>query len=256
MYAEERQQALVERARLDGRISVAGAAAEFNVAMETIRRDLAALDEAGLLRRVHGGAVPTESLALVERDVATRQTSFVAEKDRIATAALAHVPTGAGSSLILDAGTTLSQFASRLTVGDDVTIVTNSVPVAGLVAARCSGPVHMVGGHVRGLTQATVGPEAVRMIERLRVDVAFLGTNGFTLEHGCSTPHPDEAAVKHAMVRAARRVVVLADSSKVGAELLRSFADAADVDVLITDSGVSMTDRARFSDSGIEVVIA
>ena len=115
---------------------------------------------------------------------------------------------------------------------------------------------HLLGGRVRGLTQATVGGETVEALGRLSCDVAFLGTNGLSPEHGLSTPDPDEAAVKRAMVRAARRRVVLADASKIGATLLVSFAALNDVEVLVTDSGLHEADRQQLVNAGLEVVVA
>lgn len=86
--------------------------------------------------------------------------------------------------------------------------------------------------------------------------MAFAGTNGVTIRHGFSTPDPDEAAVKEAMVATARRVIVLADSSKVGVELLVTFASLSAVNVPITDDGISAHDRAELTAAGIEVVVA
>ena len=126
----------------------------------------------------------------------------------------------------------------------------------GLGALLQGGPVHLLGGRVRGLTQATVGGETVEALGRLHCDVVFLGTNGLTPTHGLSTPDPDEAAVKRAMVRSARRKVVLADSSKVGATLLISFASLSDIDVLVTDSGLPEADRQQLVNEGLEVVVA
>ncbi|NYE00124.1 DeoR family fructose operon transcriptional repressor [Kineosphaera limosa] len=256
MYAEERQEALVAEARRAGRISVAQAADVHGVTPETIRRDLAALDSRGLLRRVHGGAVPTESLRLVELGVAERSGSRAGEKARIARAALAHVPSGPGSTMLLDAGTTTAGLAAILPADPELTIITGSMPIATVASQRCPGPVQFVGGRVRGLTQTTVGAEAVAVVDALRVDVAFVGTNGLTAGHGCSTPDAEEAAVKRAIVSSSRRVVVLADSSKVGVEYLRSFAPLADIDVLITDADVDPAFRSACVTSGIEVVLA
>ena len=105
-------------------------------------------------------------------------------------------------------------------------------------------------------SQATVGGETVEALGRLHCDVVFLGTNGLTPTHGLSTPDPDEATVKRAMVRSARRKVVLADSSKVGATLLISFASLSDIDVLVTDSGLPEADRQQLVNEGLEVVVA
>lgn len=256
MYAEERQEALVAEARRAGRVSVAHAAEAHGVTPETIRRDLAALDSRGLLRRVHGGAVPTESLRLVELGVAERSGSHAVEKARIARAALAHLPSGPGSTIALDAGTTTAGLAAILPADTELTIVTGSMPIATVASQRCPGPVQLVGGRVRGLTQTTVGAEAVAGLCALRVDVAFVGANGATARHGFSTPDAEEAAVKRALVDSARRVVVLADSSKLGVEYLRSFATLADVDVLVTDTAVDPDFRHSCVQAGVELVVA
>jgi DeoR family transcriptional regulator, fructose operon transcriptional repressor len=257
MYAEERQQLIATRAHHEGRVSVAALAAELDVAGETIRRDLEALDRAGVLRRVHGGAVPTDRLQLVETGVDERQAERAAQKERIARSGLAQLPTGSGS-IVLDAGTTTGRLAELLPTGGDLSVVTNSVSSAATVAARSRTSVYLLGGRIRGVTQATVGAEALRVLARTRVDVAFLGTNGITGAYGCSTPDPDEAAVKQSMVAAARRVVVLADSSKLGQEHLVAFATLQEVDVLVTDDGITDDERDALlaAHPALELVVA
>ncbi|MFC6345507.1 D-beta-D-heptose 1-phosphate adenosyltransferase, partial [Nocardioides hankookensis] len=101
-----------------------------------------------------------------------------------------------------------------------------------------------------------VGADTITALERLRVDVAFLGTNGITADHGLSTPDHDEAAAKRAMVGAARLVVCLTDSSKVGAEAAIRFATLEQVDVLVTDDGIGDDEREKFEAAGPQVVIA
>ena len=256
MYAEERHRTIVNLALRYDRVSVADLATRFDVTTETIRRDLDVLDKRGILRRVHGGAVVAENVALVETALTEREPAFVAQKTRIAEAALAYLPP-ASSTVILDAGTTIGRLAAAVPPGALGAVVTNSVPVAAQLASANGGvQVHLLGGRVRGITQATVGGEAVAALGRLRCDVAFIGTNGVSVGHGFSTPDPDEAAVKEAMVAAARRTIVLADSSKIGVELLVTFAPLAAVDVLITDAGISAHDRAELGAAGIEVVVA
>ena len=112
----------------------------------------------------------------------------------------------------------------------------------------------LLGGRVRGLTQAAVGEQALRVLDTLRVDIAFIGTNGISVGHGLSTPDSDEAAVKRAMVASANYVVVVADSSKVGREDFVSFAPISSVDALITDTEISDADRAELAEQGVEVV--
>jgi DeoR family fructose operon transcriptional repressor len=130
------------------------------------------------------------------------------------------------------------------------------VPIAARLAAMPSITLQLLGGRVRGLTQAAVGEPVLRALDTLRVDIAFIGSNGITVRHGLSTPDTDEAAVKRAMVRCANYVVVLADSSKVGREEFVSFAPIDSVDALITDREISAADRAALTEQGIEVVVA
>lgn len=256
LYAQERQLALVQLARNEGRVSVVEAAAAFDVTPETIRRDLEQLDRSGLLQRVHGGAIPAEHDQLGDLAVSDREVAAAAEKDRIAQAALAYLPTTPQGSILLDAGTTTGRLARLLPVDLDVAIFTNSPLIAATAAERSKREVELSGGRVRGLTQACVGADTVAWFERLRVDVAFIATNGMSFAHGLSTPDPAEASVKRAMVRCARRVVLLADSRKLGVETACSFARLDDVDVLITDAALSDAFRRRLTDSGIEVVAA
>lgn len=255
MYAEERQHDIVTRARELGRVSVAELAVRFDVTPETIRRDLDALAGRGLLSRVHGGAVPAEKLRLVEASVGARDVSHPEEKLAIARHAVSLLPHRDGLTVLVDAGTTTARTCSLLP-GWVTLVVTNSVPSAASLAARMDLEVMLLGGAVRGLTQATVGARTVADLSRLRVDVAFIGTNGFSVEHGFSTPDPGEAAIKQAMVRSARDVFVLADSSKLGADFLVQFAGIDDVDVLVTDSKLPAASAAELREAGLRVELA
>jgi DeoR family fructose operon transcriptional repressor len=255
MYAEERQQAIASLVIANGRASVAELAQAYDVTTETVRRDLAALDKAGVLRRVHGGAVPVRALHLVEAGVGERETTRAEHKDAIAAAAVDLLPQS-GATVLLDAGTTTARIAAHLPTDRELVVVTNSVPIAARLAAMPSVSLQLLGGKVRGVTQATVGEQTLRVLDMLRVDMAFIGTNGITVRHGLSTPDSEEAAVKRAMVSSANYVVAVADSSKVGQEDFVSFAPLASVDTLITDSEISEKDRAQLTEHGVEVVVA
>ncbi|QPL05175.1 MULTISPECIES: DeoR/GlpR family DNA-binding transcription regulator [Actinomyces] len=260
MNAEQRQQAITDAVVRDGRVTVVNLAADHGVTVETIRRDLAALDRVGALRKVHGGAVAATRLALPETAVTEREHLAAPAKRAIAAAALSSLLDGgllaAGATLILDAGTSVGALARILPEGLDLTVVTSSVLTAARLAGRRGLTVRVLGGEVRGITQAAVGPEALAALSRLRVDLAVLGTNGLSADHGLSTPDPDEAAVKTAMVRAARRVVVLADATKTGQEHLVSFADLSDVDLLVTDIPPTTALSTCLTGSGTEVLVA
>lgn len=255
MYAEERQQAIAGEVRARGRVAVAELAERFDVTGETVRRDLAALARQGLLVRVHGGAVRPDVAAIgAEPDLAQREQSMQAEKNAIGTAAQAFLPP-AGGSVLFDAGTTTLRAALALDPERDLAVVTNAVPLAAHLSTLPRCEVTFVGGRIRGKTQAAVGASTVDAFRRLRVSVAFMGANGLSRGHGLSTPDPDEAAAKRAMIAAADQVVVLADSSKINREELVNFGALADVDVLVTDAGIDESLRADLAALDIEVVI-
>src|SRR3954470_4024740 len=172
MYAAERHQLLAQRSRRDGRVDVGDMAAELGVAPETIRRDLGVLERQGIVRRVYGGAVTVERLDF-EPGVAQRDQTNAAEKERIARAALDELPER--GTVLIDAGTTTARLASLLPTDRELTVVTNSVPVAAIVAARASTTLHLLGGRVRGTTLAAVESWTLDALEGLLVDIAFLG---------------------------------------------------------------------------------
>jgi DeoR family transcriptional regulator, fructose operon transcriptional repressor len=252
VYAEERRQVIADRARRDGRVEVATLATELDVTPETIRRDLTDLEVRGLLRRVHGGAIPVERFRS-EPAVSERAGLMTAEKRRIAKAALDLVPPR--GTVLLDAGTTTGELAGLLP-DRELTVVTNSLPIATTLATRGQITVLVVGGRLRGRTLANVDGWALRTLADLRVDVGFIATNGVSVARGLTTPDPAEADVKAAMIAASREVVLLADATKIGAEHLVRYATVDQVDVLVTDTEVDDDVAAELTSHGLEVVQA
>jgi DeoR family fructose operon transcriptional repressor len=253
VYAAERQQRIVEQARAEGRVEVAGMATTLGVTPETVRRDLTILERHGVLRRVHGGAIPLENLGFEPR-LAVRQERYTAEKERIAKRALDELPRE--GTVLIDAGSTTQLLAENLPYDRELTIVTNSVPVAAAVAGRDNLTLYVVGGRVRGRTMAAVGEWAMHALAGVAVDVAFLGTNGLSVRRGLTTPDQDEAASKRAMAAASRRVVVLCDHSKIGTDHFAQFASLDDVDTVITDSALDAETVAEIEAAGPTVVQA
>jgi DeoR family transcriptional regulator, fructose operon transcriptional repressor len=255
VYAEERQHAIATLVTERGRLAVTAVAEEFGVTTETVRRDLSILERAGMVRRVHGGAVPAGALTLVETGLGERHGTRTEAKRAIAAAAISLLPAADGS-VLLDGGSTTAALAEVLPTDRRLYVATNSVPIAARLSASPAVTLHVLGGRVRGITQTAVGDATVRALRDLRLDVVFLGTNGISAGHGFSTPDEAEAATKRAMVRAAQRVIVLADSSKLGREHLVRFAAVEDVDVLVTDNGAGPGVVAELETTGIEVLIA
>ncbi len=234
-YSVQRQQAILATLRSAGRVDVADMAAQLEVTGESIRKDLIGLERQGLLRRVHGGAVAVEQLSF-EPEVSIR-IQHAEEKLRIAHAALAHLPQS--GSIFIDAGSTTSRMAEMFPADRELTVFTNTLSIAIALLPRSNLTVFTLGGRVRRRTLAEVDAWAIRSLSELNVDVAFLGTNGISIDRGLTTPDPAEAAVKQAMLACARRRVLLADHSKVGLISTCKHGDLKDLDLLITDVGVS-----------------
>lgn len=250
VFGEERRRVITDLVRAQGRAEAATLSELLGVNPETVRRDLQVLQDQGLVHRVHGGAVATDKLA-VELRVAHRGGLMREEKQRIAKLALTELP--ATGAIFIEAGSTAQLFADALPHDADLTVITNALPLALRLADRTRHPVLTVGGRVRPESYAEVDAWALERLAALRVDVAFVGTNGIDLAWGLSTPDPAEAAVKAAILAAARRSVLLADHSKFGQSFLCRYADVADVDVLVTDTGLTGDDERALRERDVEV---
>ncbi|GAB2995877.1 DeoR/GlpR family DNA-binding transcription regulator [Amycolatopsis acidiphila] len=248
-YAAQRQQAILAALRSTGQVNAAGLAEELDVTNETIRKDLIVLERQGLLRRVHGGALPVEGLSF-EPEVGAR-LDYGQEKQRIARAALAHVPMG--GSVLIDAGSTTTKLAEIFPADRELTVFTNTLPIALALVTRPNLTVYTIGGRLRGRTLATVEGWAARALTEINADVAFLGTNGISLERGLTTPDPAEAAVKQLMAGCAQRRILLADSSKIGRVSLCRHAELTEIDTLITDTGITTADATALRRAGLTV---
>ncbi|MFE1644849.1 DeoR/GlpR family DNA-binding transcription regulator [Microbacterium sp. P01] len=258
MYATERQE-LIERILIDdGRVGVLDLARRFDVTTETVRRDLLTMEQGGTLRRVHGGAVALERPSTTEPSIADRSHRRSSAKQAIARRAIEAIGEGFTGSVFFDAGTTTAAVADQLplrlaAVRGAAEVVTHSLSIAHALADVDSVSLSIVGGRIRGVTAAAVGADTVHAIETLRPDIAYVGVNGLSHAFGASTPDPEEAAVKRAVVRSARRVIVVADQTKFGRELLVSFAALSAMDVLVTDAAPTAPLASALNDVGVEV---
>ncbi len=230
-----------------GAVEVADLAQRFRVTTETIRRDLSELQANHLIQRVHGGAVhwsPFEPL------VSKRTESFDEDKRRIAARAVRELPDP--GSIMIDAGSTLFRFAEAIPPGQNLHVVTNSLPTAKALAATSGPTVTVLGGQLRAETLSVVDAQAVAAVKRLNVDVLFISTDGAT-EVGLSTPYTFEATLKEAMISAARHVVALVDPSKFGHDHLVRFSNWSDIDLLITGDAVDPEMIEAIRRNGVEV---
>ncbi|MEV4811726.1 DeoR/GlpR family DNA-binding transcription regulator [Micromonospora avicenniae] len=244
MNSMERRQRILALARDQGAVDVQKLAADLAVSPETVRRDLHRLEQQGLVRRTHGGAYPVET-ARFETTLDTRTTRLVTEKRRIATAAAQLL--GDAESVFIDEGYTPRLIAEALPAQRALTVVTASLDTAAILAASPATTVLLLGGRVRGRTRATVDHWAVDMLAGFVIDLAFVGANGISREHGLTTPDPAVAAVKAQVISVSRRVVFAGVHTKFGASSFCRFADVADVDAVVTDVGLPASEAHRYS---------
>lgn len=251
--ADHRQQTILARARAEGHVVVTELVAHFGVAPETIRRDLKALAERGVVQRVYGGAVALETGGF-ETDLGFRATSHISEKHRIASACAARRQ--GAETVYIDEGQTPVFLAEQLVGTGPMTVVTPSLPVAERLAAESGVTVLLLGGRVRGQTLATVEPWATRMLDELVIDLAYIGANGISRDHGITTPDPAVAAVKRAAIARSRRRILFGHHTKFGASSLCRFADATDFEVIVTGIELTASDAHRYAALGTPVVRA
>jgi DeoR family transcriptional regulator of aga operon len=231
-------------------VSLATLAEDLGVSAATLRRDLADLDEQGLLVRTHGGARALDSRS--EIPVRLRDTQFRDAKQRIARRAVEMIPSGP-YAVAISGGTTSAEVARALGNRAELTIVTNSLTIALECAARPQLKVIITGGVVRLSSFEAVGSLSENTFKAINVGTAILGTDGITAHGGVTTHDDTEARTNNAMVASAQRVIVVADGSKVGRVTLAKMAELSQISDLITDSNADPVELERIADAGVRV---
>ncbi len=226
-------------------------AAGLGVSAATVRRDLAALEAVGDLRRIHGGAMAAEGRD--EEPLFDDKTAIAAsEKQRIAEAALRLVRPH--DIVYLDGGSTILVLARLLTSHTQLTVVTNSLRVAQVFSN--GGPrMILTGGECRRLSQTFVGPLTRAVLAQMHIDVAFMGTIGVSAENGMTTTDPAEAFTKEQAMARASRVVLLADSSKFGKTSFVRFGSLKALSAVISDKRMPSAERKAFQRAGVETLL-
>jgi DeoR family transcriptional regulator, aga operon transcriptional repressor len=251
MRQQERLGLILDRLAKNGSVSVLDLTAELDTSPASIRRDLRALEEQQLLKRTHGGAVAAE--VIYELPMRYRTGRHQEEKLRIAQAAVRLV-TDSVHSVGLGGGTTTTELGRALgSVGRSLKVVTNALNIAGDLSVRSAIDLVVTGGSVRPESYELVGPIADRALAGIHLDLVFLGVDGIDAGGGISTHDEVEAQTDHCLMRTAARVVVLADSSKVGNRAFTRIAPIAEVAALITDVAADPAELDRLRAAGVEV---
>src|SRR5438552_5114020 len=208
----ERLSAVLELLAADGAVEVNDLATRFGTSAATVRRDLQLLEEQRMLSRTHGGAVT--SAVLYELPLRYKAARHQGEKQRIAVEAASRVEDRA--IVGLTGGTTTTEVARRIVDRQGITVVTNALNIASELAIRTEVKLVVTGGTARAESYELVGPVAEQALERLNLDIAFVGVDGVAVQAGLTTHHEVEAHTNRTMIDRARRVVVVTDSSKLG----------------------------------------
>lgn len=239
-----------------GFVRVSDAAHELGVSDVTIRGDLAALESSGAVTRVHGGAMPTS--ALRESSLEVTLDRDAAAKTAIGRAAAAMV--SSGESIYVDAGSTAMALATALVERrdlHDLVVVTSGLTIAlALESALPRFTVIVTGGTLRPLQHSLVSPFAAPMLDSLRLDTAFIGCNGIDLEAGVTNLNLPDAEIKTRVLRASRRHVVIADTTKLGRADLARIAPLADFETLVTAGPAREGELDALRATGLDVRLA
>jgi DeoR/GlpR family transcriptional regulator of sugar metabolism len=249
LLTAERRQAILDRLTNDGKVVASELVITLGVSEDTVRRDLKELDSQGLLRRVHGGALPptTAMPSFAQRLRVSREA-----KGHLAEAALPLLESA--DVIVLDGGTTALELARRLPPHRDCTVLTNSPPVAGALADHPSAEVVLIGGRLLKDAQVAVGAEAIAALRHVRADACVLGICSLHPEVGVTTLDHDESHVKRAMIESAAEVIALATADKLHTAAPWVVAPLADVTHLVTDATEEIA--REYAAAGLSVVRA
>lgn len=249
MLKEERQQIIMETLRRDGKIVAADLSAAIFVSEDTIRRDLRDLADAGLIQRVHGGALLRSPAGVSYRE---RQLMSSDAKIAIAKSAVSLIQNR--QVIILDGGTTTLEIARQLPIGLHATIVTNSPPIAVTLAEYHDVQTVMIGGHILSPSLVTIGAAAVAAFSSIHADLCMLGVCSLHPELGVSTPDYEESLVKRVMVENSAEVAALATVDKLGTGAPYTVAPISDLTYIVTEPDATEDMLQPYSAKGITIM--
>lgn len=253
MLAEPRRMKILEWLQEEGSARVRDLSAAFGVSEATIRTDLERLESEGHISREHGGAY-LKSVPAQVQSMSLQHVQNMERKQRIGRLAAGLV--GDGETLIIDSGTTTTQFAENLRNRNNLNIITNALNIALMLGAIPTNTVHMPAGQFKAPTLSLSGEKSADFFVGIFAEKLFLATAGISFDAGLTYPAIGDIYVKRAMIKSASHVYLLADSTKIGRVSFSALGGVHMVHTLITDAGISADDRAAFESRGVEVLVA
>jgi DeoR/GlpR family transcriptional regulator of sugar metabolism len=250
MLSEERRRVILERLQRDGKVLAHDLSAVLGVSEDTIRRDLRELADAGLLQRVHGGALPKSPSATIS--YAAREQQAMPAKQEIARTAAQLLRNG--QVIILDSGTTTLQVAQQLAPDLRATVITHSPPIVVALAAHTNVDVVVIGGQLHKASFVALGAATVEAYRAIRADVCLLGVAGAHPEFGISVMGLEESYVKRAIVANSTEVIALASADKLGTAAPYVIGPLSELTHIVTERAVTHETLAPYRAAGITIV--
>lgn len=251
MKSAERLQSIQSLLDIRGRVSVVELAEQYQVAQETIRRDLMKLQKNGVVRKIHGGAISSQNK--YEQSLAARFTQDIPQKHVLAQLAVDLIP--AGSTLFIDFGTTTNVFAEHIKDLSDLTVFTNSVLIAATLSENPSCEVFVLGGLYDNQIKANLGPMVIAGVGEFFADFAVIGIGGVDPKFGFSDQNIDEATIARAMIARSNECIVLADPSKFNRHGIAHVAEFNQVDYLVSSEQPNDAICAALAETGVTLKV-
>lgn len=253
MFAEERKLLILDLIKKKKKVTVHELSEYLSSSSGTIRNDLQALEDDGLLKRTHGGAISPDRISF-EHMPEEKEVLHLAEKKAIAKLALTLIDDG--DTISLDTGTTTLELAKLLSGKKDLIVVTNDLNIALILEKQENTTVIMIGGTVRRNFHCTFGAQSMSALAGIRVDKTFIAANGVSVDSGITTPNIETAEVKRELIRISGETILLCDSSKIGRTSFMRIAELREMNILVTDRHISAEQQKMLHESGIEVMLA
>lgn len=252
MNLTTRRKEIMDILQRDKIVEISILSEHFNVSPMTIRRDLLFFEKQGLVTMTHGGAVINEG-ASIEPALDIKQGQAIQEKKLIGEAAAKLVKEG--QAIFIDCGTTTKEVATAIYTYKNITVLTNSLLVANILTQSRYIKLVMLPGTFRDKSMGFVGPSTINFIEKLEFDICFLGTEGVHINRGATVPDLEDGEAKKSIVNRSKKVVVVADNTKIGKSSLVTTASTDDISTIVTGKTADKYHLDKFREKGIEVIL-
>ncbi|NLI24367.1 MAG: DeoR/GlpR transcriptional regulator [Bacteroidales bacterium] len=250
----ERRKEILSQLSAHGQVLVHELSKVFNVSEVTVRNDLEQLEKKHLLLRIRGGAIKTDGGVGIDIHLSDKDKLHYQEKARIGKRAAELIKDH--DTIILDSGTTTFEIAKNLSHLNNITVVCNALNIIGQLVNNNNVNLIIPGGYLRRNSLSLVGPLSEKNLQNIFVDKVFLGVDGFDTQHGIYTPNLEEAHLNELMIKNAREVIIVTDSSKFFRRSLAFICGISKIHCVVTDEGIPADDKKRLEDAGIKVIIA